>query len=46
MSLSVGVVVPNFRGGRFLRECLDSLLAQDYPELQIVVMDGGSDDDS
>lgn len=46
MSLSVGVVVPNFRGGRFLRECLDSLLSQDYPNLRIIVMDGGSDDDS
>ncbi len=46
MSLSVGIVVPNYRGGRFLRECLDSLLAQDHKPLSVLVMDGGSDDES
>lgn len=46
MSMSVGVVVPNFRGARFLRECLDSLLSQDHEALSVVVMDGGSDDGS
>lgn len=42
----VTVVVPVFDGARFLAECLDSLVAQDHPALEIVVVDDGSTDDS
>lgn len=40
------VVVPSFNQGRFIDESLHSLLDQDYPSLEIVVVDGGSTDDT
>ena len=40
----VSIVVPSFNHARVLREALDSVLAQDYPNLEVVVMDGGSTD--
>lgn len=39
------VVVPNWNGEAWLRECLDSLLAQSVP-LTLVVVDNGSTDSS
>jgi hypothetical protein len=42
----ISVVVPSYNQGRFLREALDSIFRQDYPALEVVVMDGGSTDDS
>lgn len=40
----VSIVVPAFRAAATLARTLDSLAAQDYPNLQIIVMDGGSQD--
>jgi GT2 family glycosyltransferase len=40
----VSVVVPVLNGERFLRESLDSILAQTYPELEVIVLDDGSTD--
>src|SRR5205823_6972108 len=42
----ISVVVPSYNQGRFLRHCLDSIFSQGYPNLEVVVMDGGSTDDS
>ncbi len=42
----ISIVVPSFNQGRYLKQTLDSILAQSYPELEIVVMDGGSTDQS
>jgi glycosyltransferase involved in cell wall biosynthesis len=41
---SVTVVVPSFNQGRFIREALDSILDQAYPNLDVLVMDGNSTD--
>ncbi|BCY14987.1 CDP-glycerol glycerophosphotransferase family protein [Actinoplanes sp. L3-i22] len=40
----VSVVVPIYNVAPFLRDCLDSLRAQTYPDVQVVLVDDGSTD--
>src|SRR6266487_3647169 len=42
----ISIVVPSYNQGHFLREALESIFRQDYPWLEVVVMDGGSSDES
>jgi hypothetical protein len=42
----VSVVVLNWNGRDYVLPCLDSLCAQDYPDLEIIVVDNGSTDGS
>ena len=41
---TVSIVVPAHNAGSFLCRCLDSLLAQTYGEMQIIVVENGSTD--
>ncbi len=42
----ISVVIPNWNGRHLLGACLDSLRGQTYPEIEVVVVDGGSRDRS
>lgn len=42
----ISVIVPVFRVEKYLPECLESILKQSYPNLEIVLVDDGSPDRS
>lgn len=42
----VSVLIFNYNYGRYLRECFESVLAQDYENIEIIFSDNASTDDS
>ncbi len=42
----LSIVTPSFNQGQFLEETLNSVLSQRYPNLEYIVVDGGSRDNS
>jgi glycosyltransferase involved in cell wall biosynthesis len=42
----VTIVTPSFNQGEFIADAIDSVLAQDYPAIEYLVLDGGSTDSS
>ncbi|RYF34399.1 MAG: glycosyltransferase [Comamonadaceae bacterium] len=45
-TMKISVVTISFNQGEFLRECIDSVLDQGYPDLEYIVVDPGSTDNS
>ena len=42
----VSILVPVYNASQWLRQCLDSIVGQSYKNLQVVLVDDGSTDDS
>lgn len=42
----VSVVIPNYNGERFLKDCLESLKRQTYEEMEVILVDNASTDGS
>jgi glycosyltransferase involved in cell wall biosynthesis len=44
--IGINVIVPSLNQGRFIDQAIKSLLDQNYPNLEVLVMDGSSTDDT
>ena len=42
----ISIIVPSYNQGRFLEDTLQSIIDQHYDDVEIIVMDGGSTDNS
>lgn len=42
----VSVCMPMYNASKYLRECIDSVLAQTFKDFEFLIVDDGSDDDS
>jgi glycosyltransferase involved in cell wall biosynthesis len=42
----ISVVIPVYNGSMYLRECIDSALNQTYPQVEVIAVNDGSNDNS
>ncbi len=42
----VSIIIPSYNQGRFIRETIDSVLAQHYRPIEVLVLDGASKDET
>jgi len=42
----ISIIIVTFNSEKFISECLDSILASDYPKMEVIAIDNGSTDNS
>jgi alpha-1,3-rhamnosyltransferase len=42
----VSMLIPSFNHGRYVQSCIDSVISQDYANIELIIIDDGSKDDS
>ncbi|NBQ48494.1 MAG: glycosyltransferase family 2 protein, partial [Sphingobacteriia bacterium] len=45
-NFGISVIIPNYNRAAFLKQAIESVLAQTYPVLEILICDDGSQDES
>ncbi|TIM66237.1 MAG: glycosyltransferase family 2 protein, partial [Mesorhizobium sp.] len=44
--IPVSIIIPNYNYARFLKRSIDSALEQDYADVEVIVVDDASQDNS
>ena len=42
----VSIIIPAYNASRFIRQCIESILNQDFLDWELIIIDDGSTDDT